>query len=37
MLVGSMSVLAQENWMRFTPSLTVSRRCSRTMVMSSEL
>ena len=32
-----MSVLAQENWMRLTPSLTVSRRCSRTMVMSSEL
>ena len=37
MLVGSISVLAQENWMRLTPSLTVSSRCSRTMVMSSEL
>ena len=35
--VGSMSVLAQENWMRLTPCLTVSRRCSPGMVMSSEL
>ena len=32
-----MSVFAQENWMRLTPCFTVSRRCSRTMVMSSEL
>ncbi len=36
-LVGSINVAAHVNWMRLIPGLTVSNRCSRTIVMSSEL
>ncbi|MFQ5844598.1 MAG: hypothetical protein ACE5JG_06365, partial [Planctomycetota bacterium] len=36
-LVGSMSVLAQENWSWFWPRLRVTERRSLTSVMSSEL